>query len=185
MDISKHELVWLQNAGAKMIADLGIKPNNSVIDFGSGYGRYTIPLTQVLGKNGHVYSFERDEDANALLCSRLQLFSKTNIVTIIKDDSVELPASIHDKTIDAILVFDVLQYIHDWDLLFASFLRVLRPKGFIHIYPAAIPHPGSVDIELVTSKLKKFGFNHVYSKKYIMMHNIDMVEDVVFSFCLE
>jgi len=184
MEISKHEMLWLQNEGAKMIADLGVKPDDCVIDFGCGQGRYTIPLSQVVGPNGHVYSFERDEEAIAVLNARLPIFSATNFVTLYKDDILELSTSIPDKTIDSIFVFDVLQYIQDWDLLFLSFSRVLKPKGYIHIYPAAIPHPGSVDIELANSKLIKIGFERVRSSKYRMMHNVDMIDDIVYSLCL-
>ncbi len=185
MEISKHELLWLQSEGAKMIADLGVKSNDSVIDFGCGQGRYTIPLSQIVGEKGHVYSFERDDEAIAILNARLPVFSKANIVSLHKEDILELSTSISDKTIDSIFVFDVLQYIKDWDLLFTSFSRVLKLKGCIHIYPAAIPHPGSVDMELVNSKLIKFEFIQVNSNKYRMMHNVDMVDDIVFSFCLD
>lgn len=184
MDISKHETLWLQSEGAKMVADLGVKPNNSVIDFGCGQGRYTIPLSQVVGEKGHVYSFERDEEAIAVLKARLPVFSKANCVTICKDDKLDLSTYFADKSIDSIFVFDVLQYIQDWDLLFSSFSRVLKQKGYIHIYPAAIPHPDCVDIELADSKLINFGFEQVNSNRYYMMHNVDMVDDIVFSFCL-
>ena len=53
MDISKHETLWLQREGAKMISNLGVKPDDCVVDFGSGHGRYTIPLSQVVGVKGH------------------------------------------------------------------------------------------------------------------------------------
>ena len=142
MEISEHETLWLQSEGAKMIADLGVKPDNFVIDFGCGQGRYTIPLSQVVGVNGHVYSFERDEEAIAILKARLPVFSTANIVTLHNEDILELSTPIPDKTIDSILVFDVLQYVQDWDLLFASFFRVIKPKGFICIYPAAITDHG-------------------------------------------
>jgi len=184
MELSKHELLWLQTEGAKMVGDLGVKPDNMVIDFGCGQGRYTIPLSQVVGKKGHVYSFERDDEAIAVLNYRLPVFSTPNIVTLHREDVLELSTSIPEKTIDSILVFDVLQYIQDWDLLFYEFLRVLKPNGYIHIYPAAIPHPGSIDMKLVNSKLKNIGLKQFNTNKYRMMHNVDMVDDIVYSFCL-
>jgi len=182
MNISKHEAIWLQCDGAKMIKSLGIKSNDNVIDFGCGQGRYTIPLSQVVGKKGHIYAVEFDNEAITTLKIRMLDFSPINCITFHKDDIIELSTSILNKRIDSILVFDVLQYIEDWDLLFLSFSRVIKPKGYIYIYPAAIPHPGSVDIELVKSKLIKIGFKLVYSNTYQMMHNIDMVDDIIYSF---
>ncbi len=184
MDISKHETLWLQREGAKMISNLGVKPDDCVVDFGSGHGRYTIPLSQVVGVKGHVYSFDSDQEVIEIQRARLPVFSSLGIVTLHNVELFELSKTIADQSVDSIFVFDVLQYVQDWDLLFSSFSRVLKPNGYIHIYPAAIPHPGSVDIELANLKLKKFGFEQLKATKYKMMHNVDMVEDVVYSFCL-
>lgn len=49
MIISEHEEQWLKTEGAKMVADLGVKLSNKVIDCGRGRGRYSIPISQVFG----------------------------------------------------------------------------------------------------------------------------------------
>ena len=184
MEISKHETVWLESEGAKMLMDLGVKQGYNVIDYGCGEGRYTIPLSQIVGKQGCVYSVERDENAISTVQERLPLFSDPDVVTFLIHDNVETPTILSEKSIDAIFAFDVLQYVQDWDMLFLYFHSVLKPKGIVCIYPAAIPHPGSVDINLATSKMEKTGFQYVKSSKFRMMHNADMVDDVVYSFCL-
>jgi len=185
MEMSKHETLWLQSEGAKMLMDLGVKPRDYVIDFGCGEGRYTIPLSKIVGKKGYVYAVDRDDNAMAILQERLPLFSTTDAIKFLKVGDLEIITTISDKTIDSIFVFDVLQYVQDWDLLFSYFFRVLKPNGIIYIYPAAIPHPGEVDIELVLSKIEKAGFQYVRSTKFRMMHNVDMVNDMVYSFCLK
>lgn len=184
MEISEHETLWLQSTGAKMITDLGIELSHKVIDFGSGQGRYSIPLSQVVGKEGKVYSFERDEKEISIFKSRISYFSKEKNISIHTENINELKTPIANNTIDSILIFDVLQYIENWDQLFKNFHRILKPNGYIHIYPAAIPHPNSVDIEEAGTKLKKLGFEYHKSTTYRMMHNIDMVDDIVYSFCL-
>lgn len=184
MEISKHETLWLESEGAKMLLELGIKQGDNVVDFGCGEGRYTIPLSQVVGDSGCVSSVETDENALALIQKRLPLFSNPDIVKFLKTKNIETSDLIQEKTIDAIFVFDVLQYIKNWDLLFSYFFRLLKPKGIICIYPAAIPHPGDVDIKLIKSKMERIGFQYVKSTKFRMMHNVDMVDDVVYSFCL-
>lgn len=184
MKISKHETLWLQNEGAKMLRDIGVKHGDYVIDFGCGEGRYTIPLSQVVGEEGCVYAIERDENAIAILLERLPFFSNEAVVKQLKGEDLEMMANIAAKTIDFIFVFDVLQYIKDWDLLFSYFLHVIKHKGHICIYPAAIPHPGDININIVISKMEKIGFEYMNSNKYRMMHNVDMVEDTVYIFCL-
>jgi ubiquinone/menaquinone biosynthesis C-methylase UbiE len=185
MEMSKHETLWLQSEGAKMLMDLGVRSRDYVIDFGCGEGRYTIPLSNIVGKKGCVYAVERDENAMAILQERHPLFSTTDVVKFLNVDELEKTTTIPDKTIDSIFVFDVLQYVQDWDSLFSYFFRVLKQNGIICIYPAAIPHPGEVDIELAISKMEKIGFQYVRSTKFRMMHNVDMVNDIVYSFCLK
>lgn len=185
MNISEHETSWLQSDGARMMSELGIKKGNSVIDFGSGQGRYTIPLSQLTGKNGRVFSFEHDKDAIAVLNERLPSFSQEKNIHIINDENLDIKSRINGNAIDAILAFDVLQYIQDWDQLFSSFRSVLKSKGYLHIYPAAIPHPGSVNMEIAIFILEKCGFEFMEIKEFRMMHNVDMVDDRIYSFRLK
>lgn len=182
MQISIHETQWLEKDGSEMLMKLGVKEGHRVIDFGSGEGRYTIPLSQIVGERGRVYSIERDEKALSIAKERLPLFSNPDLVTFIENDSVHNSNIIKEKSIDAIFAFDVLQYVDDWDELFRYFLSVLKPTGIVCIYPAEIPHPGSMDIKLITTKMEKIGFRYERAHTFRMMHNINMVEDVVYCF---
>ena len=185
IELSQHETSWLQNEGKIMLMTLGIKQDFFVIDFGCGQGRYSIPLAQVVGTNGKVYAFERDNDAIAIVQERLPLFSSNSKVEFITKDTEEIATTIAVKSIDSILIFDVLQYIQDWDLFFLSISKVLKNGGFIHIYPAAIPHPGDVNIDLAISKLEAMGYTLTNTREFRMMHSVDMVDDMVYSFCLQ
>lgn len=184
MEISTHETLWLQRDGAKMLTKLGVKKGHSVIDFGCGEGRYTIPLSQIVDSDGCVYAVERDQNAIAVMQERLSLFSDARRVVLFDTEILDRSSAISHSSIDFALVFDVLQYVDDWDALFVYFSRVLKPGGFICIYPAAIPHPGDVDITLVKAAMEKAGFRYVKSVSFCMMHNVDMVEDVVYLFVL-
>lgn len=184
-NISEHETLWLQENGAMMMSELGIKKGFSVIDFGCSEGRYTIPLSQLTGKNGMVFSFERDKDALAVLNERLPSFSVENNVHILNSGNSDIATHINGHAVDAILAFDVLQYIDDWEKLFSSFKSVLRSDGYLHIYPAALPHPGSVNLEVAIFILEKYGFELTEVKEFRMMHNVDMVDDKVYSFKLQ
>lgn len=187
MEISKHETLWLQSEGMKMLMELGIKPGDQVLDFGCGKGRYTIPLSKTVGQNGHVYAVECDKKEMAVLEERLPRFADENIIELLNIKDLKSTGIISHKSIDSILVFDMLQYMQpqDWDPLFSYFFRVLKADGIICIYPAAIPHPGLIDMDLLISKMEKAGFKCECSHKFRMMHNIHMVDDVVYSFRVE
>lgn len=165
-----------------MMASLGINEGASVLDFGCGLGRYTIPLSQAVGKRGHVYAVERSEENFATVRTRLEAFSTTENVTFIKTKTEEIAQIVSNKTIDSIFAFDVLQYIQDLEALFSSFWRVAKPTGVVYIYPAAIPHPGAVAMEHVVATMAKKGFKNMHSSMYKMMHSTDMLDDTVYSF---
>lgn len=184
MELSKNESLWLESEGAKMLRTLGVKEGYNVVDYGCGHGRYIIPLSQIVGKEGCVYAVERSEDAISVVKEKLSLFSNPLIVKFLKNESLETSTILTEKSMDAIFAFDVLQHVQDWDMLFLYFRSLLKPTGIVCIYPAEIPHPGEVDINLVISKMEKIGFKYLKSTTFQMMHSVDMVADVVYSFGL-
>lgn len=184
MEISKHETAWLEKEGTKMLVELGIKSGHHIIDFGCGEGRYTVPLSQIVGKEGCVYSVDQDENVISVVQEKLSLLSNPEVVKLLKTNNIETSNILSKKSIDAIFTFDVLQHIQNWDTLFLYYYDVLKPQGRVHIYPAAVPHPGEVDMKLAISKMEKVGFQYLKSNKFRMMHSIDMVDDVVYTFSL-
>ena len=183
MEMSEHEKQWLMDQGAEMISDLGVKEGSSVIDFGCGKGRYTIPLSQVVGANGNVLAVERDPAEIAVLRERLAVFGGQAPTEIVSSEDVQLQ-SVGDGTIDSLFAFDVLQYVENWEVFFRSVRRVLKPGGRMHVYPAAVPHPDAVDIERVALEIRRMGLQRGGKRHFRMMHNKDMVTDDVYTFSL-
>lgn len=182
MKLSQHETLWLKSTGADMLRELGVKEGNSVIDFGSGEGRYTTPLSQVVGTTGTIFAVERNKEPIEALQKRVAQFSDPKIVTLLNTEDLDKTETIPKESIDAIFIYDVLQYVEDWDSLFFYFFTLLKFGGIVSVYPAAVPHPGDIDIKLVRSKMEKIGFTYIKENSFNMMHNIDMVDDIVYSF---
>jgi SAM-dependent methyltransferase len=65
---------------------------------------------------------------------------------------------IADGSLDAALLFDVLQHVPDWDVLFSELARCLRPGGLLCVNPSELSHPGKVDLERMESMLGGAGF---------------------------
>jgi ubiquinone/menaquinone biosynthesis C-methylase UbiE len=179
--MEEHEEKWLSGQGADVLRTLGVKESDCVVDFGCGKGRYTIPATQIVGQNGVVFAVERHVDELDTLNERLAKFSSNESVKILNTESLRLE-SISTGSINALLAFDVLQYIEDYDTLFESVKRVLKPDGSLVIYPAAVPHPGDVDMDLITGIIEKLGMKLATKTEYRMMHNKFMVDDVIYTF---
>jgi len=180
--LSEHETLWLKEAGAEMLRDLGMKEGYTALDFGCGEGRYTTPLSQITGEKGCIYAVERDKEVLKLLHERLDAFSSRQMVNLLNMEDLASIDVIPEESIDFILAFDVLQYIEDWEQLFSCFYRVSKQNATLVIYPAAVPHPGAVDMERVKSILEKTGFILKEEKDYHMMHNVFMENDRVFCF---
>jgi len=183
MKMLEHEKKWLTDQGATMVRSLGIKEGHSVIEFGCGIGRYTIPLSQVVGEKGQVLAVERESEEVAVLRKRVNLFGEQRSVEILNSEDIRLQ-SVDDESVDRVLIFDVLQYIEDVELFFKSVHRVLKSGGRLHVYPATVPHPGAVDMEHVASTINKLGLQGEGGRPFRMMHNKDMVDDVVYTFKL-
>lgn len=182
MELSDHERSWLIQQGAEMIRALGVKEGDSVIDFGCGKGRYSIPISQVVRKRGAVLAVEHDPNEAAVLHERIDEFGGQGRITILNSADIRLP-SVADGTVDSVFVFDVLQYINDAETFFESVHRVLNPRGALYIYPATIPHPGAVDIARITAIIRKAGLQECDHTNFRMMHSGDLINDDVYTFC--
>ena len=179
--MEEYEEQWLSGQGADMLRNLGVKESDCVVDFGCGRGRYTVPATQIVGQNGMVFAIERHINELDILNERLAKFSSNESVKILNTESLHLD-SISSASVDVLLTFDVLQYIEDYETLFESVKRILKPNGLLLVYPASVPHPGDVDMELITEIIEKYGMKLESQKEYRMMHNKFMVDDIIYTF---
>jgi ubiquinone/menaquinone biosynthesis C-methylase UbiE len=179
--MEEYEVKWLSGDGAEMVRSLGVKESDCVVDFGCGKGRYTIPAVQVVGKKGMVFAVERHADELDIFNERLEKFSVNKSVKILNTEDLHLDFT-SDKSVNVLFAFDVLQYVEDYETLFKSVKRVLSPNGLLIIYPAGVPHPGDVDMDLITKIIEKNGMKLHSQKEYKMMHNKFMVDDIIYTF---
>jgi len=182
MDMEENEVQWMEESGTQMMAKLGVQPGHIVVDFGCGVGCYSIPLSKAVEKKGTVYAIERSNECLAELQKRALRFNAPDSLTVIQLNDMQLEP-IPSGSADFFFAFDVLQYIDEWPLFFATVDRVLKPSGIIHLYPAEIPHPGKVNMVKLVDVLKTLGFEQVESKEYEMMHNKFHLKDRIYTFC--
>jgi ubiquinone/menaquinone biosynthesis C-methylase UbiE len=119
-----------------MLSEVGIGEGQSVLDFGCGSGKYSIPAAKLVGKNGRIYSLDVSQGALKKLSRRAKKEGVDNITTLLSSGNVEIP--IYNETLNHVLLIDVLQEISNKNTLLKEIYRILRPDGRMTVYPMYI-----------------------------------------------
>ena len=110
-----------------ILAEVGIKPGFSILDYGCGPGSYSIAAAQLVGESGKVYAL----DVHPLAVQQVQKAAAkrqlTNIETILSDCA----SGLADESIDIALLYDTLHALSEPDKVLAELHRVLKPNGIL------------------------------------------------------
>ena len=126
----------LESRLINMIEQIGIKRGQTILDFGCGYGAYTIPVAQIVGEQGRVYALDKDKEALDLLMYRGELEGLNNIDRM--KTSGELKIRLSDESVDVVLLFDVFHSFYfpnakDRRKLLGEIRRVMKPSAFLSV----------------------------------------------------
>lgn len=139
---------WLDKNASEFLAEIGVNEGRVVLDFGCGSGTYTIPAAKLVGEGGRVYALDISRRALDRMEEKAEQEGLKNIVRIEASGDEEI--SLEDKTIDLMLLIDVLYEIDDREALFEEACRILKPGGVVAIYPM---HLAAEEVEgLATSR---------------------------------
>ncbi|GAD13074.1 class I SAM-dependent methyltransferase [Geobacillus stearothermophilus] len=120
LDPKRKEWIDPQQA----ISMLSVKPNDTIVDLGSGNGYFTIPLAQAT--NGKVYAIDVQPEMIELLKQRAEKLAITNIEYRVADvASTALPSHSLDKGIMAFVFHEVERK----EAAIDEIRRVMKPKG--------------------------------------------------------
>jgi ubiquinone/menaquinone biosynthesis C-methylase UbiE len=112
-----------------ILMEVGIQPGFHILDYGCGPGSYLIPLAEWVSKSGKIYAL----DIHPLAIQRVQnIASKkqlVNIETILSDCRTGLP----DKSMDVVLLYDILHDLSDPSGILTELHRVLKPTGILSL----------------------------------------------------
>lgn len=127
---------WLKKDGKIFLEDIGIKKGDIILDFGCGSGHYTIPAAKVVGMKGKVYALDKDTEILNQLMQTAESEGLKNIVSI-GNQSEELKINLKDKSIDAMLLYDVLHYmeLEKRREIYKNAYRILKTDAILSVYP--------------------------------------------------
>jgi ubiquinone/menaquinone biosynthesis C-methylase UbiE len=128
-----------------------------VVDFGSGYGTFTIPAAQMI--SGKIYTFDIEQPMIELVERKAKELNLSNVVTVLRDFISE-GSGLKDSTIDFVMLFNILHLEKPTDLLKEAF-RILRPGGKVGVihwnYDPTTPRGPPMDIRPKPEQVRQWG----------------------------
>lgn len=109
------------------LEQIGLKRDQTVLEYGCGAGSFTIPAARIVGEGGIVYAVDIQPLAIETVEKRANRENLTNVKTILSDRDTGLP----DANVDVVLLYDTLHLVTDKQALLKELHRVLKPDGFL------------------------------------------------------
>ena len=125
---------WLADNAFEVFQKVGISQGQTALDYGCGPGIFTIPCARIVGEKGKVYALEVRPEALKRVKEKAEGEGLGNVETILADSSM-LATGLSDRSMDVILVYDVMHDISEKMALLEELHRVLKRDGFLSIFP--------------------------------------------------
>jgi len=111
------------------IKQFGLHEGMAVVDLGAGTGAYTIASAREVGGEGHVYAVEVQKDLLQNIKNAASDAGVSNVEVIWGDIERNGKTKIKDRTVDAVIVANVLFQVEDMDGTLLEIKRILKPEG--------------------------------------------------------
>lgn len=109
----------------------GVRPGQTVLDYGCGVGSYAIPAARMVGDEGVVYALDIHPLASEAVEKRARKAGLGNVRTITSGLDTGLPVA----SVDVALLYDVFHAVNDRDGLVVELCRVLKTGGRVSVLP--------------------------------------------------
>jgi SAM-dependent methyltransferase len=128
---------WLSEHASSVLAHVGVSEAQAVLDYGCGPGTFTIPCARMVGWRGKVYAFEIRRGILEQVEEKAREAALSNVIAVLSDSS-KLAVDLPDRTIDVVLVYDVMHEIKDQPGLLKELHRILKEDGILSVFPMHI-----------------------------------------------
>jgi ubiquinone/menaquinone biosynthesis C-methylase UbiE len=147
----------IESRAIELLERTGIRKGQTVLDFGCGYGAYTIPAAKIVGALGKVYALDKDKEALDELMQKAGSAGLKNIEGM--ETSGKLGIELTDESVDVVLLFDVFHsfYFPQAEDRRKLLDRVMKPFAFlsISVWPNLIEPETEGEIKNADFRLKK------------------------------
>ena len=136
---------WLTDHSVEVLAHIGVREAQTVLDYGCGPGIFTIPCAKMVGRRGKVYAFDVRPSLLKQLKEKAKEAALSNIIAVLSDKS-KLEIDLPDRSINIILVYDVMHEIKDRTKLLQELHRVLKEDGILSVFPMHMGTDHFIDV---------------------------------------
>lgn len=137
--------LWEKAEGITLMAQLGFKAGDVILDFGSNIGHYAFALARLVGEDGKVIAYDQNENALSIIETYKKQESISNIQTMISRSNDTLPFK--DESLDGILFFDILHHLVETQTkLIEESYRTLKENGKLAILPFHYSEEGKQEL---------------------------------------
>ena len=150
----------LESRAIEVLERIGIRKGQTVLDFGCGYGTYTISAAKIVGAQGRVYALDKDKEALNGLMQKAGSAGLKNIERM--EASGKLEIELTDESVDVVLLFDIFHSFYfpkagDRRRLLGEIRRVMKPSAFlsISVWPNLIETETEDEIKNANFRLEK------------------------------
>src|SRR5579883_2205125 len=137
----------------QIVANLHLKPGQTVADIGAGSGVFEVPLTKAVSPGGKIYAVDIDAGFFPEIKKKADEAHVTNVQTVLgKYTDPNLPV----KTVDMVFFHDVLHHIEDRAGYLKAVAKYLKPSSRVVIIDYEKdqgPHKGHPDLEVSREQL--------------------------------
>jgi len=154
------KVMKLEARALEVLQQIGISKGQTVLDFGCGYGIYTIPVAKIVTEQGRVYAFDKDKEALDELMQKAESAGLKNIERMEKSGGLKIELA--DESVDIVLLFDVFHSFYfpqaeDRRRLLGEIYRIMKPSAFlsISVWPNLVEPETEDEIENADFRLEK------------------------------
>jgi len=128
----------LESRALEVLERIGIRRDQTVLDFGCGSGTYTVPAAKIVGEQGRMYALDKDKRVLDKLMQKAGSAGLKNTERM--GTSGEPEIGLTDESVDVVLLFDVFHSYYfpqadDRRRLLSEIHRIMKPTAFISVWP--------------------------------------------------
>ncbi len=110
-----------------VLREVGIKPENRVLDYGCGPGSYIVPLSSLVGTSGEIFAL----DVHPLAIESVEYIASRKRLKNVKTIQSNCETGLSDQSLDVVLLYDTCHDLNNPDEVLREINRILKAEGIL------------------------------------------------------